>query len=206
MGLTAILSKLEKTFGKVTAKRETAFAMLVRQTCGYPASDEACAKGWDALAKDVGTSAEAILAAPKSKLVKAMRAGGIVPELRATRLVEIAKKADADLSTRAVLKKLPTIGDPGADKILLFTRKEAIAAVPSNATQVTERLFGLEGSYAQIYRASQKALDEELPKTADARIRAHLLLKRHGQTICKRSRPKCELCPLTRDCSYFKEQ
>jgi len=104
------------------------------------------------------------------------------------------------------LKKLPTIGDPGADKILLFTRKEAIAAVPSNATQVTERLFGLEGSYAQIYRASQKALDEELPKTADARIRAHLLLKRHGQTICKRSRPKCELCPLTRDCSYFKEQ
>ena len=204
MGLTAMLSTLEKTFGKVTAKRETAFAMLVRQTCGYPASDEACAKGWDALEKSVGTSAEAILEAPKSKLVKAMRAGGIVPELRAKRLVEIAKKADAaDLSSRAVLKKLPTIGDPGADKILLFTRKEAIAAVPSNATQVTERLFGLSGSYAQVYRASQKALDAELPKTTDARVRAYLLLKRHGQTICKRSRPQCELCPLTRECAYF---
>ena len=158
------------------------------------ASDEACAKGWDALSKDVGTTPEAILAAPKRKLVKAMRAGGIVPELRASRLVQIAKSAAADLSSRAVLKKLPTIGDPGADKILLFTRKEPIAAVPSNATHVTERLLGLAGSYAQIYKASQRALDEALPKTADARIRAHLLLKRHGQTICKRSRPKCELC------------
>ena len=84
--------------------------------------------------------------------------------------------------------------------------RQDILSKKTTATQVTERLFGLEGSYAQIYRASQKALDEELPKTADARIRAHLLLKRHGQTICKRSRPKCELCPLTRDCSYFKEQ
>jgi endonuclease-3 len=203
MGLMAILEKLEKTFGRVTAKRESAFAMLVRQTCGYPASDEACAKGWDALSKDVGTTAEAILAAPKSKLVKAMRAGGIVPELRATRLVQIAKSADADLSSRAVLKKLPTVGDPGADKILLFTRKEPIAAVPSNATHVTERLLGLAGSYAQIYKASQRALDEALPKTVDARVRAYILLKRHGQTICKRSRPKCELCPLTRDCAYF---
>jgi endonuclease-3 len=203
MGLTAILSLLEETFGKVKAKRETAFAMLLRQTCGYPASDEACAKGWDALDKDVGTSAKAILAAPKSKLVKAMRAGGIVPELRAKRLVEIAKKADADLSSRKVLKKLPTIGDPGADKILLFAHGEPIAAVPSNATQVTERLLGLSGSYSQVYRASQKALDAELPKTADARARAYLLLKRHGQTICKRARPQCELCPLTRECHYF---
>lgn len=204
MGLTNILSTLEKTFGKIKPKRETAFAMLVRQTCGYPASDEACAKGWDALSKEVGTSAEAILKAPKSKLVKAMRAGGIVPELRAKRLVEIAKKAGADLSSRAVLKKLPTIGDPGADKILLFAHAQPIAAVPSNATHVTERLFGLAGSYAQVYRASQKTLDEALPKSADARVRAFLLLKRHGQTICKRARPQCELCPVTRECQYFK--
>jgi endonuclease III len=205
MGLLAIVATLEKTFGKPKAKRETAFAMLIRQTCGYPASDEACAKGWAALSKDVGTSAKAILAAPVSKLVKAMRAGGIVPELRAKRLVEIATKAKAgaDLSSRAVLKKMPTIGDPGADKILLFAHGEPIAAVPSNATQVIERILGLEGSYAQVYRASQKALDADLPKTADARARAYLVLKRHGQTICKRSKPLCEECPLTRECDYF---
>jgi endonuclease-3 len=203
MGLTMMLSKLEKTFGKVTAKRETAFQMLVRQMCGYPASDEACAKGWDALAKDVGTSAKAILEAKKSKLVKALRAGGMVPELRAKRLVEIAKKADADFTSRAVLKKMPTIADPGADKILLFTRVEPLAAVPSNTTQVTQRLFGFSGSYAQIYKKSQKALDAELPKSFDARIRAYLLLKRHGQTICKRAKPQCALCPLTDECHYF---
>ncbi|MGH7285088.1 MAG: hypothetical protein ACRELY_26485 [Polyangiaceae bacterium] len=205
-----ILTTLEKTFGRVRVpRRARAFDMLIQQTCGYPASEEACAKGWDALARDVGTSANAILDASKGNLVKAMRAGGIVPEVRASRLVVIANaaKASADFRSRAVLKKMPTIGDPGADKILLFTRVEPIAAVPSNATQVPVRIgFGKESSsYAATYKSAQKALDSALPRTFDARIRAHLLLKRHGQTLCKRTRPKCELCPLTRDCDYFRK-
>jgi endonuclease-3 len=206
--LEKILSTLEKTFGRVgRAKRASAFDMLIAQTCGYPASDDACARGYDALARDVGTSADEILATPKGTLVKAMRAGGIVPEVRAKRLVQIAKAAKdgADFRLRAVLKKMPTIGDPGADKILLFTRKEPIAAVPSNAVQVPVRIgFGKEGaSYASTYKSAQAALDHALPQTYDARIRAYQILRRHGQTICKRTRPKCELCPLTRDCDFF---
>lgn len=209
--LERMLATLEKTFGRLPApKRVRAFDMLVAQTCGYPASEEACAKGYDALARDVGTTADAILAAPKSKLVRAMRAGGIVPDVRAARLVHIAKaaKGGADLRSRKVLTKMPTIGDPGADRILLFTRVEPVAAVPSNALQVPVRIgLAPDGApYAATYRAARAALDEALPRTFDARIRAHLLLKRHGQTICKRSRPKCELCPLTRDCAYFRSR
>ncbi len=212
MGLRSIekiLDTLEKTFGRIKApRRSRAFDMLIHQNCGYPASEEACAKGWDALARDVGTSADAILAASKPDLVKAMRAGGIVPEVRASRLVTIARaaKAGVDFRSRAALKKMPTIGDPGADKILLFTRVEPVAAVPSNATQVPIRIgFGKEArSYASTYKSAQKSLDSALPRTFDARIRAHLILKRHGQTICKRARPKCELCPVARDCDYLR--
>jgi endonuclease-3 len=209
--LARVLEALERAAGAVKVPaRARAFAMLVRMTCGYPASEDACEKGWRALSRDVGVSAEAILAAPKAKLVRAMRAGGIVPELRAERLVEIASRVKAgagvDLRSRKVLKTFPTVGDPGADRILLFTRVEPLAAVPSNATQVPLRLgFGEDrGSYAANYRSAQQALDAELPKTFEDRIRAYLLLRRHGETICKRSRPRCEECPVTRECATLR--
>lgn len=208
MSLARILDRLEKTFGRVTVpKRQKAFDMLVRLTSGYPASDPACERGYATLAEEVGTSAEAILAAPKRKLVKAMRAGGIVPEVRAERLRKIAARADdgADFSSRKVLESMPAVGAPGADRILLFTRIEPLAAVPSNALQVPVRI-GIadeQSSYAATYRAAQKALDHELPRTYDARIRAYLLLKRHGQDVCKRSKPRCSACPLTRECRWF---
>jgi endonuclease III len=36
-----------------------------------------------------------------------------------------------------------------------------------------------------------------------ARQRAYVLLKKHGQEICKRANPKCEICPLTSQCAYL---
>jgi endonuclease III len=64
--------------------------------------------------------------------------------------------------------------------------------------------FGKEGkSYAADYRKVREKLDAELPRTFEARQRAYLLLKKHGQEICKRSAPKCEICPLTARCAYI---
>jgi endonuclease III len=213
-----ILDALEKRYGPVRAGRAAdPYELIVRANCGYPASEAACAKGFAALKATIGASPRAILAAPKAKLTSAMRAGGIVPELRAQRLREIAERTlelggglrallrKPLASVRRQLKKFPTIGDPGADRILLFTRTAPIAAIPSNATQVPLRLgFGdADGSYAVGYRTAQAALDATLPPTFEARIRAHVLLKQHGQEVCKRARPACDRCPVTRDCAYF---
>jgi endonuclease III len=43
----------------------------------------------------------------------------------------------------------------------------------------------------------------EVPEEFAARRRAYLLLKKHGQEICKRARPKCEICPISGMCAYF---
>ena len=53
------------------------------------------------------------------------------------------------------LKKFPTIGDPSADKILLFTKTAPVAAIPSNCVHVLPRLgFGEEKkNYAASYRS-----------------------------------------------------
>jgi len=58
-------------------------------------------------------------------------------------------------------------------------------------------------NYAANYRTARGVLDMGLPRTFEARKRAYLLLKKHGQEICKRSKPKCESCPLAAHCAYL---
>ena len=58
-------------------------------------------------------------------------------------------------------------------------------------------------NYAADYKAVREILDSGLPKTFEPRQRAYLLWKKHGQEICKRSKPKCEVCPLTAHCAYL---
>src|SRR5436309_3451615 len=59
------------------------------------------------------------------------------------------------------------------------------------------------GNYGVNYREAQLAIAAEVPETFDARTRAYLLLKHHGQEICKRTKPKCEECPVNSNCAFF---
>jgi endonuclease-3 len=169
----------------------------------------------------VGLRPAEILATLDTKLAEVMRAGGMVPELRARRLKEIAARVESEFGgdlqavlrrplseAKKVFKKFPTIGDPGAEKILLFTKTAPVAAVPSNCVHVLPRLgFGQEKeNYSATYRSAQEALRSELPEDCAAQLRAYLLIKRHGQELCKASRPKCEQCPVSPDCNYFQSQ
>jgi len=232
-GLVRILDELEKHYGMQPAVGPSdPYEMILFVNCGYPATDASCTKGYEALEREVGTAPEKILAAPKAKLAKLMRLGGIVPELRAERLRMIAKLVNDEFGgdlkwslekllqeeekgsgkgirrAKKALKEFPVIGEPGADKILLFARLAPVAAVPSACPGVPQRiLFGSEDkNYGRGYRAAQEAMAAELPEKFETRQRAYLLLKRHGQEICKRTKPKCEVCPVSGMCAYFREK
>jgi endonuclease III len=218
--LGRILDTLEQAYGKPKPPHPTdPYEMLVYVICGYPASDAACAKGFQALKTEVGIAPEDLLAASEAKLAELMRLGGIVPELRAKRLKEVAglvkhvyggslrsemKKPLTE--ARKVLKQFPTIGDPGADKILLFSNAAPIPAVPSNCVHVATRLgFGEEKkNYAATYKSAQEAIRAELPADRDSLLRAYLLLKQHGQETCKFARPRCGECVVSSACVYYK--
>jgi endonuclease-3 len=105
------------------------------------------------------------------------------------------------------LKEFPVIGEPGTDKILLFARLAPLTAVPSVCVAVPQRiLFGAEDkNYASGYRAAQEEMAAQLRQKFEARQRAYLLRKRHGQEICKRTKPKCEICPVSGKCAYFQD-
>ena len=53
------------------------------------------------------------------------------------------------------------------------------------------------------FRSVQEETRAQLAERVGVLLRANLLIKQHGQELCKRSRPKCGECPVTADCRYF---
>ena len=219
LNVAAVLDKLEAFYGRQEPGWPVEpYAFLIWWHCGYPASDATCTRGWDALNKAVGIEPSRILGTAQAKLAHALKAGGMVPEVRAMRLQQIAERVENEFGgdirnalvgriedVRKSLKKFPGIADPGADRILLFGKVAPVAAVASNCPHVLVRIqLGLEReSYAVTYREAQSLIEAEIPGQFHSRIRAYLLLKEHGQKICKRSKPKCEDCPVNAHCAYF---
>lgn len=216
--LAALLEKLEQHHGSIGFAEPTdLYELIVYTNCGYPPSQENCQKGFEALKSSVGLATDALLAASEPRLTRALKAGGIVPELRASRLKLIAglvlEEFDGDLrkalgdpkGARKALKRFPTIGDPGVDKILLFCADVPIAAVPSNCPHVPLRLgLGNERpSYAASYRSVQQDLMRLLPEEPAVK-RAYLLFRHHGKELCRRTTPLCNRCPVAQMCPYFR--
>lgn len=217
---TAIVTKLRKFYGPPQPPKITeALELILWENVAYLADDEKRAVAFAALKKRVGTRANQIFKASQQELENITRLGGIVPELRAQRLRQIAEtvlfifKDDLAaelkkplLQAKKSLKRFPAIGDPGAEKILMLTRSYPVLALESNGLRVLLRLGFAEErkSYAASYRGVQQALAGHLPADYDALIAAHQLLRQHGQELCKRSRPLCDAgCPLTAACRYY---
>ncbi len=77
----------------------------------------------------------------------------------------------------------------------------------SNGLRVLVRLgFAPEKkSYAATYKGVREALAPQLPTDCKVLVRAHQLLRQHGQELCKRSKPICARCPLRAECPFFAE-
>lgn len=192
--------------------------MILLENVAYLVGDEQRAEAFDALADRVGLSPVDIVTAPEEKLLEVARLGGMLPASRVEKLRRIADIAlqefDGDLKpilklpapkAKRALKKFPGIGDPGAEKILLFTRTLPVLALESNGLRAILRLgYGEERkTYSATYRSVQQAVEPELPTDFDWLIEAHQLLRRHGQELCKRSEPRCVECPLKLNCRFY---
>jgi endonuclease-3 len=213
-----ILDRLESHYGSQAPEFPTEpYDFLIWWHCGYPASDAACDRGWKALRDAVGILPGKILAATPAKLTTALKVGGLLPELRAERLKDIARRVKDEFGgdlrsglngpiarVRKLLRAFPGIAGPGIDRILLFGKISPVAAVPSNCPQVLVRILrGVEMDYGKTYREAQQLVAEGVSEKFEPRVRAYLLLKRHGQETCKRTNPKCEVCAVRGTCAYY---
>ena len=195
------------------------FELILLENVAYLVSDERRAEAFKTLRQHAGTKPHEVLAASHDEILQATRLGGMHPEQRVARLKEIALIAlnefGGDLKqvlklplpkAKQALRKFPSIGEPSAEKILMFMRAYPILGLDSNGLRVLMRLgFGEEKkNYAATYRATQEAIKDQLKDDYDWLIGAHLLLRQHGKELCKTNVPLCEKCPVRKSCAYFK--
>jgi endonuclease-3 len=191
--------------------------MILWEQVGYLADDDQRRQAFGTLATRAGLTASAILDATDDAILAATTAGGIHAVLRASRIRETARLVmrefdgsldnalpKSEAKARSALKRFPMIGDPGAEKILLFTRRHPAFALDSNGLRVMLRLgYGREGkSYSTTYRSVQEAVRDEVVQDYDWLIQAHLLLRTHGRLLCRRADPGCPICPVLSVCRY----
>ena len=104
------------------------------------------------------------------------------------------------------LRKFPSVAEPGADRILMLCGSHPVLGMESNALRVLLRLgYGAEeNNYTKSYRSARDAAMAALPKKATLLAEASALLRQHGKETCKTTAPKCEECPLTSDCAWYR--
>lgn len=218
--LADAIAALEKIYGKPPKPKLTdPFEIILWESCAYLVDDAKRAEVFDRLRKRVGLSPKAILEAPDSVLAEIVRDAGMRPADRAARLKECAAIADQigiarlraavkkdPAAARKMIKKFPGFADPGADRILLYNGSMVTLAPESNALRVLIRLgfAKVEKDYGRMYRNLAEAVAGDLPVNFRWLVAARELLRRHGQELCKRTHPRCEVCPLSSRCAAFR--
>jgi endonuclease-3 len=194
------------------------FELVMWENACYLLSDQRRAAVFEGLRAQVGLEPRKILAADRGVLLALAKMGGMRPETRVFRWLEIARitmdQFQGDLNqileepyakAKKALKQFPNIGDPGAEKILLYCGAAEGLPLDWNGSRVLLRIgFGRAQptNYGAQYRSIQEAVAGQLPKDATGLARAHLLLRRHGKTICRDKGPACGECPAIEMCSH----
>lgn len=192
--------------------------LILWENIGYLIDDERRRLLFDAFGERIGFDAARIAAADDAALMSLASAGGMRPETRVERWRRIAGivledcRGELDRTlralplarARALLRRFPSIGEPGADKILLFADIAAWPCLDSNGLRALARLgfFDARGSYAASYRAAIEMLKAEGRSDRDWLVEAWLLLREHGKALCKRAAPICWTCPLDEACLH----
>jgi endonuclease-3 len=221
--LADLLDDLERRHGRpAKPPPRRALDWILWENVAYLVDDSKRAAAYAELERATGLDPKRIRAAKSATLVAVTRLGGIHPELRADRLREIAELAldefggdldaalDAAATPRdalAALKKFPAIGTPGAEKVLMTTRRLPVLALESNGLRTLTRLgYGFaDKNYDKSYRSVREAVQPELAgRDCDWLVRAHHLLRRHGQELCKNTKPQCFDCPVQVGCAWFR--
>jgi len=193
--------------------------MILWENVAYLANDAKRAEAFAELRARVGLTPAAVRKAKDSTLL-AIASKGIVADNTVAKLREAAEIARDDFgddlspilnkpffAAKKDLRKFPAIGEPASEKILLVNRRHPILALESNGLRVLVRLGYApeQRNYSATYKSVQRALAPQLPTSCEALVRAHQLLRQHGQELCKRTSPVCGKCPLRADCAWFRD-
>jgi endonuclease-3 len=217
--LARIVARLRPEYGPPPRPpAKTAFELVLWERVAYLVPDDRRALAFAALRKRVGLTPQKILVANPAVLREIAATGGSIGVDDRVRHMQdaaayIVDELGGSLDTvrslplpqaKRALQRIYGTGEPGAEKILLFTRSQTLLPLDSNGLRTLLRIgYGTEHkSYTTMYRSVRDAARAEAVPDFDWLIDAHLLLRAHGQTVCKTSSPRCESCVIQSDCAF----
>ena len=217
VALPDAIAGLSKLYS-ITPPLTDPFQQILWDNIGYLIDDDRRAVLFEEFRVTIGFDPASILAARRASLLLIARKGGMNPETRVERWREIAaivvRECKGDLAghlrtlapakARTLLKRFPAIGNPGADKVLLFCGLDARPSVESNGLRVLVRLglVPMAASYAKTYKSAAAAIGAFATRGREWLMTCHTLLREHGRVLCKRNNPRCIACPLDSICAH----
>lgn len=181
---------------------------LVQTILSQHTSDINSGRAFHAL-KAAFPSWEAVTEAPAECVEQAIRSGGLAHVKTRTiqTILNHLKQPDGrcrlDLSDELPLPKqidaltsLPGVGMKTACCVLLFSLNRPAFPVDTHVRRVANRL----GWFSRRVSAdtASRLLQPRVPP--DIALSLHLLLVTHGRRICNARSPRCDTCPLLRQC------
>lgn len=123
--------------------------------------------------------------------------------LHAAAVAVVARHGGHVPTDPVALEALPGIGRSTAAAIAAFSAGVRAPILDGNVKRVLCRAFGVEGFPGE--RAVEQRLwaiaERELPSPGPGRIETYTqALMDLGATLCTRSRPRCDACPVAADC------
>jgi endonuclease III len=192
------------------------FELILWENVAYLVDDARRAEAMARLRSLVGTDPIDVLRAPL-EVLRSVAAPGILPHASAEKLrraSEIAmEEFEGDVNAildlplpkaKQALRRFPGIGEPGAEKILLYSHRYPSLAPDSNALRVLVRLGYIEEkkSYSATYASAREAAREQLGDDCNVLLQARRVLRQHGRVTCRNSTPQCDRCPLRDGCAF----
>ncbi|MGD0330168.1 MAG: endonuclease III [Nitrososphaeria archaeon] len=198
---------IEKVNGGWKGWSSNPLETLVGTIISQNTNDRNTERAMELLRKEIGINLDAILSAPKEKIMECLKPAGLY-NTKAPRIIELAKilkekigdpKKLEEMSSedvRQFLSKIKGIGPKTVDVFLAFSRKEDVIPVDTHIKRVAKRLgFAAEkDNYFKI----RENLEKFVPK--GERVKAHFALITFGREICNARQPKCSTCPVMQYC------
>jgi len=206
--------RLTARYGISPWSEKDPMSMLVDIILSHRTKDEQTAAAYANLLKLFG-SWEMVRDAPTAE-VQAAIANVNWPEVKAPRLQAIMRQITEERGSlnldflrqltieeaAAWLNRFEGVGPKTTACILLFSCQMPLLPVDVHVHRCAIRL-GLIGKKVTP-EAAHLLLQALLPDDARSIYDFHKALLRHGQRVCVYERPRCQQCPLTDLCDYYK--
>jgi endonuclease-3 len=179
------------------------FKVLIKTILSQRTRDENTDKAAKALFSKADTL-EKILKLSKKELEKIIRPSG--PFIQKAKRIKAVSKIILDEyegkvpKTREELMDLPGVGFKTADIVLMYGHGIPSIAIDTHCNRVPKRI-GLVDNKANVEEVKE-VLESLIPKK-DWYI-VNMGLVQFGREICRPINPKCNICPISNYCEYYK--